>query len=191
MRRALVIPVLGLVLRGRRDGRAVRRAVGLAPALAAGPTSWPSCARRASCSRRWSAPRSAVAGVAMQSLLQNDLADPYVLGLSGGASAGAVTSLALAPGLPPGPAAGAGALGRGDAGALARARTVRLRRACCWPASRSARSARASPAWCWCWRPSSRLLRSSTYWLFGGFGTPAWSSLIAPAVLLVGGGTLG
>ena len=72
----------------------------LAVALATGPAGW-----------RWPldgelldlrAPRAllavivgaslAVAGVAMQALLHNVLAEPYVLGLSGGASAGAVAS---------------------------------------------------------------------------------------------------
>jgi iron complex transport system permease protein len=50
-----------------------------------------------------------LAGVCMQSVLRNHLADPYVLGVAGGASAGAVTTLALWPGLPPGPAAALGA----------------------------------------------------------------------------------
>src|SRR5687768_2813990 len=43
-----------------------------------------------------------LAGVLMQTLLANDLADPYVLGLSGAASLGAVLSLALFPAFPPG-----------------------------------------------------------------------------------------
>jgi iron complex transport system permease protein len=126
----------------------------------------------------------AVAGLAMQSLLQNDLADPYVLGLSGGASAGAVTSLALAPGLPPGPAAGAGALG---AAVLVRW----LARGPYDPARLLLAGVAVSSVGAsvtgliLVLAPSSRLLRASTYWLFGGLGTPAWSALIAPALLLV------
>jgi len=125
----------------------------------------------------------AVAGVAMQSLLQNDLADPFVLGLSGGASAGAVTSLAVAPGMPPGPAAAAGALG---AAVLVRwlARgpydPARLLLAGVAVGSIGA----SATGLVLVLAPSSRLLRASTYWLFGGLGTPAWSSLIAPAVFL-------
>ena len=38
----------------------------------------------------------ALAGVMMQSLLRNPLADPYVLGVSGGASVGALTAMLLA-----------------------------------------------------------------------------------------------
>ena len=39
----------------------------------------------------------ALAGVALQAVLHNELAEPYVLGVSGGASAAAVASLAVWP----------------------------------------------------------------------------------------------
>ncbi len=52
----------------------------------------------------------AVAGALMQVLLRNPLADPYVLGLSGGAAAGALAALALGWAALAGPAAFAGAL---------------------------------------------------------------------------------
>lgn len=52
----------------------------------------------------------AVAGVAMQALLRNALAEPFVLGMSGGASLGAVAAVLLCPGLPPMPSAAVGAL---------------------------------------------------------------------------------
>lgn len=51
-----------------------------------------------------------LAGVAMQVLLRNALADPFILGMSGGASLGAVGALLLAPALPPAVAGAAGAL---------------------------------------------------------------------------------
>jgi iron complex transport system permease protein len=52
----------------------------------------------------------AVAGALMQVLLRNPLADPYVLGLSGGASVGALVALLLGAGALVGPLAFAGAL---------------------------------------------------------------------------------
>lgn len=53
----------------------------------------------------------ALAGLVMQVLLRNPLADPYVLGTSGGASVGALSALLL--GTSPWTGAGAGALGAG------------------------------------------------------------------------------
>lgn len=125
----------------------------------------------------------AVAGVAMQALLQNDLADPYVLGLAGGASAGAVTSLALLPGLPPGPAAAAGAA---SAAVLVRA----LARGPYDPtrlllAGVAVSSLLASvTGLILVLAPADRLIRSASYWLFGGLGTPRWPALAIPACLL-------
>jgi iron complex transport system permease protein len=52
----------------------------------------------------------ALAGALMQVLLRNPLADPYVLGISGGAAVGALGALMLGWGLLTGPAAFAGAL---------------------------------------------------------------------------------
>jgi iron complex transport system permease protein len=127
----------------------------------------------------------AVAGICMQTVLRNELADPYILGVAGGASAGAVASLALRPGWPPGPAAAAGAalatvvvraLGRGHdplrlllggvavGAVLASITGLVLVLA-----------------------PGEQLLRSATTWLFGGFGTPALASALAPALALAAG----
>ena len=55
----------------------------------------------------------ALAGALMQVLLRNPLADPYVLGISGGAAAGALAAMWLGVGL-------GGGLGAGVAGALGR-----------------------------------------------------------------------
>jgi iron complex transport system permease protein len=53
----------------------------------------------------------AVGGVAMQALLRNALADPFILGMSGGASLGAVGALIVSTTIPPALAGAAGALG--------------------------------------------------------------------------------
>lgn len=127
----------------------------------------------------------ALAGVAMQAILRNDLADPWVLGLSGGATAGAVTSLALAPGLPPGPAAAGGAAG-------AAALVQLLARGPCHP-TRLLLSGVAVGAllasvtgMVVVLAPEGRLLRSASFWLFGGLGHPTWGALALPAALLAG-----
>ena len=125
----------------------------------------------------------ALAGTGMQALLRNDLADPYVLGLSGGASIGAVLSLALAPGFPPGPAAAVGA-----AGAATLTRT--LARGPYDPARLlligvGVASVLASiTGMILVLAPAERLLRSATFWLFGGLGTPRTAELIVPAIVL-------
>jgi iron complex transport system permease protein len=125
----------------------------------------------------------ALAGVAMQAVLRNDLADPYVLGVSGGASAAAVASLALWPGVPPGPAAAAGAAG---ATALVRALAGRspdggrllLTGVALGSLLASATGLLLVLA------PSERLLRSALYWLFGGLGTPTLAAALLPAAVL-------
>ena len=125
----------------------------------------------------------AVAGVAMQAVLHNDLADPYVLGISGGASAAAVVSLALCPGVSPGPAAAAGAAG---AAVLVRA----LARGPHDPARLllagvAVGSILASVTGLVLVLSPDDMLRSSTSWLFGGLGTPRWSALVLPAGALI------
>lgn len=126
----------------------------------------------------------ALAGVAMQALLQNELADPYVLGLSGGASAGAVASLALWPGLPPGPAAALGAAGaamlvRGIARGPFDSTRLLLGGIAVGSVLSSVTGLIVTLA------PSFYLLRSTTFWLFGGVGTPQWTTLIVPSVVLL------
>lgn len=126
----------------------------------------------------------AVAGVAMQTVLRNDLADPYILGLAGGASTGATASLALVPTLAPGPAA---ALGAAGAAAVVRA----LARGPYDPARLLLAGVAVSSILAsvtglvLVLAPSDRLLRSATYWLFGGLGTPGWTAVGVPAALLV------
>lgn len=125
-----------------------------------------------------------LAGAVMQTLLRNDLAEPYVLGLSGGASVGAVLSLLLLPALPPGflAACGAGAtalLVRGLAGAPYDRTRLLLAGVTLSSLFTSLTGLLLILA------PEDRLLRSASFWLFGGMGTPRVSLLILPAVLLV------
>ena len=127
----------------------------------------------------------ALSGIAMQTVVQNDLADPYVLGLAGGASAGAALSLALEPALPPGPAAAAGA-----AGAAVLVRTLVGRsggdRARLILAGVAVGSALASvTGLVVVLAPADRLLRALTFWLFGGMGTPSARALAAPSAILL------
>jgi iron complex transport system permease protein len=124
----------------------------------------------------------ALAGGAMQVLLRNDLADPYVLGLSGGASVGAVASLALFPSFPPGIAGAAGAAGaavvvRGIARGPYDPARILLAGVALGSLLASATGLILVLA------PQDRLLRSAMFWLFGGLGTPEWKVLVAPAVL--------
>lgn len=124
----------------------------------------------------------AIAGVALQTLLHNDLAEPYVLGLSGGASAGAVAALAVGV-VPPGAGAAAGAL---TAAALVRALArgpfdptrLLLAGVALGAVGSSVTGLLVTLA------PPERLLRASTFWLFGGLGTPSWPAVLVPALVL-------
>jgi iron complex transport system permease protein len=126
----------------------------------------------------------AIAGAAMQVVLRNDLADPYVLGLSGGASLGAVGSLAAFPGLPAGPMA---AVGAAAAAFLVRA-VVRgpydpTRMLLGGIAVGSVLASITGVLLVLA--PPERLLRAAMFWLFGGVGTPPPERLVVPAALLV------
>lgn len=99
-------------------------------------------------------------GTATQALVRNPLADPYLLGISNGASLGAVTAIVL--GVTAGGGLGLGLSGAAFAGALGAfglvwwmARRGGDSRRCgwCWPAWASGSSCPASPA-IWCCRPA-------------------------------------
>ena len=128
----------------------------------------------------------ALAGVCMQAVLRNPLADPYILGMAGGASAAAVGSLALWPGLPPGPAAAAGA-----AAATAMVRALAPARAAYDPtrlllAGVAVGAVLASATGLvLVLAPGDRLLRSATFWLMGGFGTPSLAAVSVPGAALL------
>ena len=137
----------------------------------------------------------ALSGLTMQTLLRNDLADPYVLGLAGGASAGAVLSLALAPDTSPGPAAafgatgaalllralsGAGGTSSGGAGDHVDRGPTHLLLAGVAVGS----VLTSATGLILVLAPAEHLLRSATFWLFGGLGTPALTALPVPALLV-------
>lgn len=124
-----------------------------------------------------------LSGVGMQTLLGNELADPYVLGLSGGASAAAVCSLALWPGLPPSFSAAFGAAGAaGLVRALSRGPYDATRLLLAGVAVSAVLASVTGLVLVLA--PSDRLLRSATFWLFGGLGTPRWGALVLPSMLL-------
>lgn len=125
-----------------------------------------------------------LAGAIMQALLRNELADPYVLGLSGGASVGAVASLLLLPAVPPGllaacGAGGAAVLVRGLAGGPYDRTRLLLAGITLSSLFTSATGLLLILS------PEDRLLRSAYFWLFGGMGTPEAKILVAPLVILV------
>ncbi|BCJ59590.1 FecCD family ABC transporter permease [Micromonospora endophytica] len=129
-----------------------------------------------------------IAGVCLQALVRNPLADPYLLGISSGASVGAVVALTLAPAV----IAGLGVAGAAFAGALASVALV---------VGLAQRAGRVAPG-----RlilagvavgylgsavtsyiqleanPSE--LRGIMFWLLGSVATASWSDLLAPAVAL-------
>jgi iron complex transport system permease protein len=122
----------------------------------------------------------AVSGVAMQTLLRNDLAEPYVLGISGGAAAGAVLALALL-----GAFVGIGAA----VGALAATALVRALVRGPFDPVRLLLAGFAVGAVCAAitglvlvLAPGERLLRTATFWLFGGLGAPRWPIVLVASV---------
>ena len=106
----------------------------------------------------------ASAGVVFQALLRNPLATPFTLGVSAGASLGAMLviilggTLAVGPWSPvPPPASPARASRRRSSTRWPTGRGASCRpRCCCWPASRSTRSSRRSSCSCSTWPTSPR-----------------------------------
>jgi len=122
--------------------------------------------RAARAARRLVGAALAIAGCVMQAVLHNELADPYVLGISGGASAAASPRSRCAR-----PGAGAGGGGRrgrrGAGGARPGARTARSDALLLGGVAVGSILASATGA-ILVLAPASQLLRSSTSWLFGG-----------------------
>lgn len=135
----------------------------------------------------------ALAGAVMQALVRNPLADPYLLGVSSGASLGAVTVLVLGLGVLLPLAAFLGALG-----ALLLALSLATTRSGQLPPARTVLAGVAVAQGC------SALVslivysaaRGDSYrevlaWLLGSFGGASFpEALLAPGALLVGGGVL-
>ncbi|WP_298459978.1 putative F420-0 ABC transporter permease subunit [uncultured Cellulomonas sp.] len=131
----------------------------------------------------------ALAGAVMQSLTRNPLADPYLLGLSSGASLGAVGVLVLGVGVALPAAAFLGATGAlvatltlaGSLGALTPTRTVLAGLAV-------AQLCAAATSFVIFWSSTGDSYREILSWLMGSLGGATWTSvLIAGAALLVVG----
>ncbi len=134
----------------------------------------------------------AVAGAVMQSLTRNPLADPYLLGLSSGASLGAVAVLVLGVGvlLPVAAFVGAvvalaAALGlAGSLGTLTPARTVLAGLAV-------AQLCAAGTSFVIFWSATGDSYREILAWLMGSLAGAGWSAVaIAGVAVLVLGGLL-
>ena len=134
----------------------------------------------------------AVAGAVMQSLTRNPLADPYLLGLSSGASLGAVFVLVLGGGLLLPVAAFAGALLAlaatlglaGSLGALTPTRTVLAGLAV-------AQLGAAATSFVIFWSSTGDSHREILSWLMGTLGGTTWTSVqVAGAAVLVVGTAL-
>ncbi|MCK6521390.1 iron ABC transporter permease, partial [Myxococcota bacterium] len=136
----------------------------------------------------------AIAGVGMQALLRNALAEPFVLGMSSGASLGAVLAALLWPGLPPALAATAGALsaatlvgavGRTEDGLLPPTRL--LLSGCAVAAVLGALTGFALAV-----APQASALRAAIYWTSGSLGAATPPALVvAAAVTLISAAALG
>lgn len=132
----------------------------------------------------------ALAGVAMQALLRNALAEPFVLGMSGGASLGAVLAVLVWPWFPPAVAASAGALasavlvgsvGRTSDGLMPPTRL--LLSGCAVAAVLGALTGFALSV-----APQSRAVRAALYWTSGSLGAASLPALaVAGAVTVVSG----
>jgi iron complex transport system permease protein len=123
----------------------------------------------------------ALAGVWAQALFQNELVDPFVLGLSGGAAAGVVLSLALFPWLTPGVGALLGALG-----AALCVRALSRDDATLLLTGVGIGSIAASLAGLvLSLHREAQLLRPAMHWLLGGFAEAHLSHLAVSALVLV------
>lgn len=122
----------------------------------------------------------AISGAALQALLRNPLADPYLLGLSGGAGLGAVLALAsgvIAVWLVPG-AAFAGALGAvGLVYTLGRTSSGRLDARVLLLAGVVASSFATAIMSALMALSTASELRNAFLWLLGGLGRASWESL--------------
>lgn len=135
----------------------------------------------------------AVAGAVMQSLTRNPLADPYLLGLSSGASLGAVAVVVLgvAAALPAAAFVGAMAalvaslLLAGSLGALTPTRTVLAGIAV-------AQACAAATSFVIFWSATGDSYREILSWLMGSLGAATWDSvgIAVPALVVVGGALL-
>jgi iron complex transport system permease protein len=127
-----------------------------------------------------------LAGVWAQALFQNELVDPFVLGLSGGAAAGAVLTLALLPWLSPGVGAVAGAV----AAALCVRALARDDATLLLTGVGIGSMAASVAGLVLSLHRDSQLLRPATHWLLGGFAETSLLHLTLSALVLVLGAAL-
>jgi iron complex transport system permease protein len=136
----------------------------------------------------------AVVGAALQAAVRNPIADPYLLGISSGASVGAVAVIAFGAGAGLGVWALSGAA---FVGALAAAGVVVVlagRRAATplrivLTGTAVAYAASAISSFLIYRAPSSDAVRSVVFWLLGSLSGASWAELV-PAALAVGLGTV-
>ena len=133
----------------------------------------------------------ALAGAVMQSLTRNPLADPYLLGLSSGASLGAVAVLVVGVSLLLPVAAFAGALAgpRRDPGARPLGRAPCPRAGPSWPASRCPRWPPPAPASSSSGPPPGDSYREILNWLLGSLAGATWASVAIAGVAVLAVGT--
>jgi iron complex transport system permease protein len=132
----------------------------------------------------------AICGAVMQSLTRNPLADPYLLGLSSGASTGAVVVVVLGAAVALPLAAFVGALAAlaltltlaGSAGSVTPSRTVLAGIAV-------SQLGAAATSFVVFWSADGDSYREILSWLLGSLGGATWQSvgIAVPAVLVVGG----
>jgi iron complex transport system permease protein len=134
----------------------------------------------------------ALAGVSMQALLRNALAEPFVLGMSGGASLGAVLAVLVWPWFPPALAATAGALGAAAlVGAVGRTNeglmppTRLLLSGCAVAAVLGALTGFALTV-----APQSRAVRAALYWTSGSLSAASLPALFVAAFVTLTSGAL-
>jgi iron complex transport system permease protein len=123
-------------------------------------------------------------GVWAQALFRNELVEPFLLGLSGGAAAGAVISLWLFPGVSPALGAAAGALG-----AAVVVHTIAWRSEASLLLTGVAIGAMTGSLAGLVLTTSrqAQLLRPATHWLWGGFADPDPKLLAAGSATVLAG----
>lgn len=124
----------------------------------------------------------ATAGVLVQAVLQNDLAEPYILGLSGGASLGAVSSTALLSSVHPGWGAALGATLTALLVAGLDRRGGDVSRLILLGVTLGSLLASITGI-ILISLPAASSTRSALFWLFGGLGSPSFTALLPLALL--------
>jgi iron complex transport system permease protein len=123
-------------------------------------------------------------GVWAQALFRNELVEPFLLGLSGGAAAGAVISLWLFPGVSPAFGAAIGAL---SAAIVVRALAWQSEAALLLTGVAVGSMTGSLAGLVLTTSRQEQLLRPATHWLWGGFADPDPQLLAAGAAILITG----